>query len=375
MAAPRIIIVTRQAVIESLQARYGTISNAAYSLSVSDSYLDGGGAAAAIAEASAGTRQAKLTYEQGARNVRRAGASRSVSTSNKTYDQIRSSSSRINAAIRTVQSIIPNDWRRVSIRRDDLANFLFEPDDIVVCVGQDGLVANAAKYLTFNQPVIGINPEPGVNPGVLVPWQSAEFEEAFEYAIHKEYTDPRGMVEAVCDNGQTLVCLNEVFIGHRSHQSARYYIEANHLTERQSSSGVICFTGTGATGWASSCYQTYSSHPPDMPSPQDKYLGFFVREPWQAGMYGATIRAGVISAGTEFMIRSEMEEGGVVFGDGIELDYMELSYGRVVVVKPSAQQLNLVIPSAARTVKTDDKFRNILAAARELSTRNQQRAG
>ena len=35
-------------------------------------------------------------------------------------------------------------------------------------VGQDVLVANVAKYLS-GQPVIGVNPEPERNSGVLVP--------------------------------------------------------------------------------------------------------------------------------------------------------------------------------------------------------------
>ena len=41
--------------------------------------------------------------------------------------------------------------------RGDLDRFLFEPDDLVVIVGQDGLVANVSKYLD-GQPVVGINP-------------------------------------------------------------------------------------------------------------------------------------------------------------------------------------------------------------------------
>ena len=43
----------------------------------------------------------------------------------------------------------------------------------MVVVGQDGLVANVAKYV-HGQPVIGVDPRPGINPGVLVcvtgPW-------------------------------------------------------------------------------------------------------------------------------------------------------------------------------------------------------------
>ena len=37
----------------------------------------------------------------------------------------------------------------------------------MIAVGQDGLVANVAKYLD-GQTVIGVNPDPGRNPGVLV---------------------------------------------------------------------------------------------------------------------------------------------------------------------------------------------------------------
>jgi len=36
--------------------------------------------------------------------------------------------------------------------------------------------------------------------------------------------DERTMVEAVLDDGQRVLALNEVFLGHRSHQSARYLI-------------------------------------------------------------------------------------------------------------------------------------------------------
>jgi len=41
-----------------------------------------------------------------------------------------------------VLQAIPVDWRRTSVTRDDLDRFLFEPGDVVVALGQDGLVAN-----------------------------------------------------------------------------------------------------------------------------------------------------------------------------------------------------------------------------------------
>ena len=47
--------------------------------------------------------------------------------------------------LRSTRCKIPNDWRQANVRRADLDRFLFEPDDIVVAVGQDGLVANLAS--------------------------------------------------------------------------------------------------------------------------------------------------------------------------------------------------------------------------------------
>ena len=71
------------------------------------------------------------------------------------------------SALATFHSAIPGDWRRGDVEREDLYRFGFEPGDVVVVVGQDGLVANVAKYLT-SQPVVGVDPERGRNAGVLV---------------------------------------------------------------------------------------------------------------------------------------------------------------------------------------------------------------
>ncbi|MBR7839573.1 hypothetical protein KDL01_40345, partial [Actinospica durhamensis] len=69
-------------------------------------------------------------------------------------------------ALQAVSSAVPGTWRRGAVEREDLDRFLFEPEDIVVVVGQDGLAANVAKYLS-GQPVIGIDPNPGTGLGVL----------------------------------------------------------------------------------------------------------------------------------------------------------------------------------------------------------------
>src|SRR4051794_41168456 len=73
----------------------------------------------------------------------------------------------LEAARQAVLPAIPPRWRRVEGLREELSRVLFEPDDVVVCVGQDGLVANTAKYLA-GQPVVGVNPDPARYEGVLV---------------------------------------------------------------------------------------------------------------------------------------------------------------------------------------------------------------
>lgn len=71
---------------------------------------------------------------------------------------------RAREALAEVVSAVPMTWRQARVERGDLDRFLFAPEDVVVVVGQDGLVANVAKYLA-GQPVVGIDADPGRNPG------------------------------------------------------------------------------------------------------------------------------------------------------------------------------------------------------------------
>ena len=158
----------------------------------------------------------------------------------------------VHAAVDRVSAAIPLDWRRGLVERSDLDRFLFAPEDIVVVVGQDGLVANVAKHLR-GQPVVGVNPERGINPGILVPLTSDRVAAVLPSIVAgAARIEQRTMVRATLDDGQALTAVNEIFVGHPSHQSARYTLILGERRERQSSSGVIVGTGTGATGWCRS---------------------------------------------------------------------------------------------------------------------------
>lgn len=241
-----------------------------------------------------------------------------------------------------VLGAIPAQWRRASIDRADLDRFLFEPDDIIVVLGQDGLVANVAKYLNA-QPVIGLNPLPDRYPGVLVshaPDAAADL--LRDVAAGRAPTEERTMVKATVDDGQTLLALNEVFLGHASHQSARYTLKHNGTSEQQSSSGLIAATGTGSTGWAASLHLERHSQLP-LPTPTEDRVAFFVREAWPSPTTGTNLTEGQLLSHQELVVVSEMLDNGVVFGDGIEADPIAVSWGQRVTISIAARGLTLIV--------------------------------
>jgi NAD kinase len=248
---------------------------------------------------------------------------------------------RVAEAIENVSHGVPAAWRTVRLSRTELDRFVFEPSDIVLVVGQDGLVANVAKYLQ-NQPVIGFNPDPQLYEGVLVPNEPTQSARLIQAVVSSTAPlEQRTMVQASLDDGQTLVALNEIFIGHRSHQSARYCIRVRQHEERQSSSGVIISTGTGSTGWGRSINAQRKS-PLTLPKPTDPSLALFVREAFPGRGFFATLIAAILHNEETAVITSEMDEAGVIFGDGIEEDRLVFPWGATVSVRVASRRLNLV---------------------------------
>jgi len=256
-------------------------------------------------------------------------------------EEAQSRHDRFQRALRHVVGSIPLSWRRANVRRAELDRFLFEPADTIVVVGQDGLVANAAKYLD-GQSVIGVNPVPGYFEGVLVNHTPGDVAELLPATVYGEAErELRTMARVTLDDGQALCALNEVFVGHRTHQSARYRITFGQQTERHSSSGLIITTGTGATGWAKSITRQHRE-PPLLPSPTDHWLTFLVREPWPSVATGTALAGGVVAPETPLTLVSELNDGGVIFGDGIESDCLAFRWGLSATIAPAEKKLALI---------------------------------
>ncbi|MFD7021813.1 hypothetical protein [Promicromonospora sukumoe] len=256
------------------------------------------------------------------------------------------------SARRVVAASVPSDWALAEVERADLDRFLFAPEDVVLVVGQDGLVANVAKYLD-RQLVIGVDPEPGTNLGVLVRHDVDDVGAIIGALAEPGRSEGRPdvrrgsalrgdeltMVHARLDDGQELHAVNELFLGHPSHQSARYLLGSGGGSERQSSSGLIVSTGTGATGWCASIAHDRGGR--RLPGPTDPALAWFVREAWPSPVTGVTMTEGVLGSDGELVITVQSDRL-VVFGDGMEADRLEVSWGQEVRIGVAERRLRLL---------------------------------
>ena len=172
-------------------------------------------------------------------------------------------------------------------------------------------------------------------PRVVLVHRETELEEL------AERTQLRSMVRVTTDDGQTLVALNEIYIGHPTHQSARYSIQPpDGRRERQSSSGILVGTGTGSTGWCRSVWLERHS-PLVLPEPTDRTLCWFVREAWPSPSTGTVLTEGTFDTPDELVVTAESDL--VVFGDGIETDFVPLTWGQNATITIADHHLHLVI--------------------------------
>jgi NAD kinase len=258
------------------------------------------------------------------------------------------------AAVQEVETSLRAFGRVQRVDRRYLGSFIFGADDIVVVLGQDGLVANTLKYLD-SQHVLGVNPDPGRWDGVLLPFRPGDLPRILpEEIAHRRPVKRVTMAKAALNTGATLYAVNDLFIGPRSHVSARYTLRAGEREERQSSSGIIVSTGMGSTGWLKSLYAgwagaatTLGIEPPakarDTAFPWDaESLHYFVREPFPSRTTGASLVVGWIGRDMPMAIVSEMAENGVIFSDGIEADFLEFNAGTLATISLAERQGFLV---------------------------------
>ncbi|MDG0790020.1 sugar kinase [Cohnella ginsengisoli] len=253
--------------------------------------------------------------------------------------------------------------------RAHVPNYLFGPSDTVVALGQDGLVAGTLKYLD-GQPLIGVNPDPMRWDGVLLPFQVDDLPKIVpETAAGRRRVREVTLAKAALNDGQSLYAVNDFYIGRRTHVSARYRIASGGKAEQQSSSGIIVSTGVGSTGWLKSVLAGASGiarqagfvgtgetivpgsgrHDRNTDADAERlewesdWLRFAVREPFPSRTTGVELVYGRIENGQALEVVSQMPEGGVIFSDGVEEDYLAFRSGLRATIGVAEKKGRLVV--------------------------------
>lgn len=255
-------------------------------------------------------------------------------------------------ALDEIRKHVPGDLKRHTIDRAFVPRYGFEAQDLIVAVGQDGLVSNTAKYLD-GQPLMGINPNPELYDGVLLPFTAKSAAAGFRAAFAgKAAIKPVTMAEAKTSDGQSLLAFNDLFIGANSHISARYRISHGGRSEVQSSSGIIVSTGAGSTGWMRSVHtgalgvtRAVGGKAGAAPQPLDwsaQSLIYAVREPFPSQATRTSLIYGEISSADPLAIASRMAGYGIIFSDGVEADNLVFNSGADVTISVAEKCARLV---------------------------------
>lgn len=254
------------------------------------------------------------------------------------------------SSLNAVQSQLTKVVKHKIVDRAFVPSYIFSEKNIIIVIGQDGLVANTAKY-SRGIPIVAVNPDPDRYDGVLLPFNTSNFLQGVEGVMADQYhADTKRFAEAKLNDGQRLLAFNDLFIGASSHISARYRITHGIKTEEHSSSGLIVSTPAGSTGWLSSIMNMAygitnafgGNQKPKRPVFKENELIFAVREPFKSIRTQTEITLGSISQKSHLKIESLMPSNGVIFSDGIETDFLNFNSGSIVNISIAEETAQLV---------------------------------
>lgn len=257
------------------------------------------------------------------------------------------------SSLKQVERTISSVFKHKVLFRSFLPTYMFAEGDMIVVIGQDGLVANTAKYVN-GLPIVAINPDSERYDGVLLPHQPDNFLSVIKsYVQGNQNSKYVTMAKATMNDGQSLLAFNDFYIGAASHISSRYNLEFGGTRESQSSSGILVSTGAGSTGWISSVFNMtnninnyFYNQKKEFDSGldwEDDKLLFVVREPFLSKMSQIDLGYGIIKKGRKLKIESKMPTKGVIFSDGIESDFLNFNSGSIVEVGIAEERANLMM--------------------------------
>ncbi|EMI52448.1 hypothetical protein RSSM_06160 [Rhodopirellula sallentina SM41] len=321
--SPNIALVTTPTRLSGLLAKFGTKGSARFRMQTARSnFLSTNRSAAAVVDA------------------------------NSDFDEYVNEDQQYETAVKTIRADLEGlGYPVVVVPRNYISNFFFGMTEAVVVVGPDGLVANTAKY-AGEIPIIGINPMPDRFDGVLLPFDIDQARRVVRQTLSGKANVREVTLAGVSlSDGQSMLAFNDFFVGRSSHVSSRYVLYSDGKSETHSSSGVIISTGAGSTGWLSSVYHMTRGvgrrmgvpfdSPPQIPWNTDA-LCWVVREPFLSCDSQVDLVTGEIRTDKPLRLESLMPEGGVIFSDGIESDFLTFNSGTIAEFRIAETQSRLV---------------------------------
>ena len=115
-------------------------------------------------------------------------------------------------ALAAVTTILQPLIKYKIVERQYLPSYLFAESELVLVLGQDGLVANCAKYVGA-LPLVGVNPDPEAYDGVLLPFGVDQVGTVVR-RVQEEQHQVRQvtLAQAQLQDGQRLLAFNDLFI-------------------------------------------------------------------------------------------------------------------------------------------------------------------
>lgn len=198
-ASPAIVVVTRQTRLAGLKARFNNASQAKF-------YV-----------------QQSVKHEV-LRRKSAASAAEVQRVADEAFDAYEDEDRQYHDAIRALGKALDFGPPVRFVDRSLVPTFDFHTAAVVVVIGQDGLVANTAKYVG-DLPIVAVNPDPERFDGVLLPFALADAAAAVGRALRGDArTRAVTLAEVTLNDGQRLLAFNDLFVGPRTHGSARYVL-------------------------------------------------------------------------------------------------------------------------------------------------------
>jgi NAD+ kinase len=214
----------------------------------------------------------------------------------------------------------------------------YKPYDLVITVGGDGTMLEAARGLNSRQKLLGINSDPNWSVGQFCCCDAEHFEAMFKKVLSgKNKTCRLYKLKLHLSDGKKsrkIECLNDVLICHANPGAmSRYELKIGKRIEDQRSSGIWFSTAAGSTGAMLSAGGKKMA----LSSTDIQYKP---RELYHSRTVNYHLKGGFIKCPSKAKLVSTMPHG-YVFVDGANVKF-PLTYGSRAEVSSSSNFIQLI---------------------------------